>query len=59
MKAQGASAIWTPRFEDAVSLLRRSVRIGNLVLIMGCRNIYLLNDMLRDEKEEARQPIEH
>ena len=44
---------------DAVSLLRRSVRIGNLVLIMGCRNIYLLNDMLRDEKEEARQPIEH
>ena len=53
MKAHGINAIWTPTFEDAASVIRNGVRKGDLVLTMGCGNIYLLNEMLRDYNAEV------
>ena len=52
MKAKGIKAIWTPCLEDAAAMLDRGVRTGDLVLTMGCGNIYLLNEMLRDLEEK-------
>lgn len=58
MNAKGINAVWTPRFEDAAALLRSSVRAGDLVLTMGCGNIYLLNDMLREMEDDTCKPTE-
>ena len=46
MKKNGVNAVWTPTFEDAASAIRNGVREGDLVITMGCGNIYLLNEML-------------
>ena len=46
MQAKGVRAVWTPSFEDAAAVLRNGVREGDLVLTLGCGNIYLLNEML-------------
>lgn len=46
MRRKGVNAIWTPSFEDAASAIKNGVRAGDLVITMGCGNIYLLNEML-------------
>lgn len=53
MKAQGVNVIWTPTFEDAALLIRNGVGEGDLVLTMGCGNIYLLNEMLKAYQDDA------
>ena len=46
MKKNGVNAIHTPCFEDAERLIREGVKEGDLVITMGCGDIYKLNDML-------------
>lgn len=46
MKKNGVNAIHTPGFEDAERLIREGVKEGDLVITMGCGDIYKLNDML-------------
>ena len=48
MKEHGLRAVWTPTFQDAAALLRKNVRRGDLVITMGCGNIYRLNAMLEE-----------
>lgn len=47
MKKRGVNAIHTPGLGDAAKLIRESVREGDLVITMGCGDIYKLNEMLR------------
>lgn len=45
MKKHGVNAILTPSFEDAARLIRQGVQPGDLVITLGCGNIYQLNDL--------------
>ena len=53
MKRYGVNAVHTPGFEDAAKMIREGVRPGDLVITMGCGDIYKLNDLL-SEKPEGR-----
>ena len=50
MKDRGLDARLTPEFSDAIKVLRDEVREGDLVITMGCGDIYKLNDMLDQEQ---------
>lgn len=47
MKAHGVNAILTPTFEDAAQLLRTNIKEGDLVITLGCGDVYVLNKMLQ------------
>lgn len=51
MKRYGVNAVHTPDFEDAAKKIREGVRPGDLVITMGCGDIYKLNDMLSEKSE--------
>ena len=48
MKKRGIDARLTPKFSDAMKVLREEVAEGDLVITMGCGDIYKLNDMLNE-----------
>jgi len=52
MKQRGVNAIHTPGFEDAAKLIREGVSEGDLVITMGCGDIYKLNEMLSEKTEK-------
>ena len=54
MKKHGVNAFWTPGFDDAACMLRDGVRPGDLVITMGCGDIYRLNDMLKEPQPEPQ-----
>lgn len=49
MKERGIDARFTPEFCDAVDVLCKEISEGDLVITMGCGDIYKLNDMLNQE----------
>ena len=53
MKKSGVNAVHTPGFGDAAKLIREGVSEGDLVITMGCGDIYRLNDMLAEDTEQA------
>ena len=48
MKKKGVDARLTPEFDDAIKVLRSEVRAGDVVITMGCGDIYKLNDKLNE-----------
>ena len=48
MKKNGIDARLTPAFEDAAALLKAELKKGDLVITLGCGNIYMLNEMLEN-----------
>ena len=52
MKKRGVNAIHTPELEDAAKLIREGVGEGDLVITMGCGDIYKLNDMLSGKAQD-------
>ena len=48
MRDRGIDARLTPKFSDAIEMLRKEVDEGDLVITMGCGDIYKLNDMLNE-----------
>ena len=46
MKRQGINAFWTPSFSDAASAIRAGAGPGDLVITLGCGDIYQLNEIL-------------
>ena len=48
MKKNGIDARLTPTFEDAAALLNSDLKKGDLVITLGCGNIYMLNEILED-----------
>lgn len=46
MRMHGVNAILTPTFEDAAKVIRDNTKEGDLVITLGCGDIYLLNEML-------------
>lgn len=55
MRMHGLKAEWTPGFDDTEEYLRAHWRPGDLVLTMGCGDIYRLNDLIHSHqmKKEA------
>lgn len=51
MKKRGVNAVYTPGLDDAAELIREGVGEGDLVITMGCGDIYRLNDMLAEDTE--------
>ena len=49
MKDRGLDVRLTPEFSDVIKVLRNEVREGDLVITMGCGDIYKLNEMLEQE----------
>ena len=52
MKEGGIDARLTPTFKDTAKMLRENVSEGDLVITMGCGDIYKLNEMLSEEASE-------
>lgn len=49
MKAKGINAILTPTFDDASREILKGAKAGDLVITLGCGNIYLLNELLQQK----------
>lgn len=49
MKARGVNAILTPTFDDAARVILEDAKAGDLVITLGCGNIYLLNELLEEK----------
>ena len=49
MKKRGVNAVHTPGFDDAAKRIREGAKEGDLVITMGCGDIYKLNDMLTEK----------
>ncbi len=52
MRSKGLSAVWTPSFDDTETYLRDHWQPGDLVLTMGCGDIYRLNDQINRHQRE-------
>ena len=48
MKENGIYAYHTPTFEDAEKFIRENIHDKDVVITLGCGNIYQLNDMLKE-----------
>lgn len=48
MVSRGIDAVLTPGFDDAEAYLRKHWREGDLVITLGCGNIDLLNEQIRE-----------
>jgi UDP-N-acetylmuramate--alanine ligase len=57
MQAEGIDARLTPSFADAEEMLKAQVRPGDLVITMGCGDVYKLNDMLKEETSEKESAV--
>ena len=53
MVERGIDARLTPAFTDAAEMLRAEVRTGDLVITMGCGDVYKLNDILKEEPSRS------
>ncbi|MBR2707252.1 MAG: hypothetical protein IKE74_08475 [Mogibacterium sp.] len=53
MKKRGVNAVHTPGFDDAAKLIREGVGEGDLVITMGCGDIYRLNEMLAEGTKQS------
>ena len=53
MTEKGIDARLTPKFSDAMKMLCEEVREGDLVITMGCGDIYKLNDMLNGSEAKV------
>ena len=53
MKAQGLNAVWTPSFDDTEAYLRAHMQPGDLAITMGCGDVNMLNEQIRQHEEEA------
>lgn len=50
LRKHGKKTIYTPNFSDAKAYLLENAGDGDLVITLGCGNVYLLNElMLTDE----------
>ena len=47
MRKHGVNAVWTPCFEDAADAIQNGVQPGDLVITLGCGDIYMLNSLLK------------
>ena len=52
MRRHGIAAEWTPSFDDTEKYLREHWQPGDLVLTMGCGDIYRLNDLIHSHQVE-------
>ena len=48
MREHGIEAFWTPSFDDTENKLRSMWQPGDLVITLGCGNINLLNEQIKD-----------
>lgn len=48
MREHGVQAFWTPSFDDAEKKLRSMWQPGDMVITLGCGNINLLNEQIKD-----------
>ena len=55
MRRHHVNAVLTPGLSDAAAMIESGVRPGDLVIMMGCGNIHLLNDLLVKKDEEPVQ----
>jgi len=46
MRSAGVNAVLTPGFEDAAAKIRNEAAEGDLVITLGCGDVYKLNEML-------------
>lgn len=46
MRSKGVNAVLTPGFEDAAMKIRQEAAEGDLVITLGCGDVYKLNEML-------------
>ena len=51
MREKGIDAYLTPTFEDTADVLKAQLQEGDLVITLGCGNIYMLNEMLKPDDE--------
>lgn len=52
MKKQGVNAVFTRSFQEAAELLQSQLKKGDLVITLGCGNIYMLNEMMENPDEK-------
>ncbi len=55
MKSAGIDATLTPSFDDTENYLRAHWQPGDLVVSLGCGNIDLLNEQIRDHGDSAHE----
>ena len=51
MREKGIDAYLTPTFEDTADVLKVQLQEDDLVITLGCGNIYMLNEMLKPDDE--------
>lgn len=51
MNAHDVNAMLTPKIDDAADVIRSKVQPGDLVITLGCGDIYLLNEILKETEE--------
>ncbi len=51
MKAHGLNAVWTPSFDDTEAYLRAHMQPGDLAITMGCGDVNMLNEQIRQHEE--------
>ena len=54
MKEHGIDAHWTPSFDDTEKWLRENLRPGDLAITMGCGDINMLNQQIREHEAAAQ-----
>jgi UDP-N-acetylmuramate--alanine ligase len=52
LAAPGVRTVYLPHRQDVVSFLGREVRPGDLIVTMGCGDVWMLGDAVRDRVEE-------
>ena len=58
MRACGLNVRWTPTFADAAAVIRDGVCAGDLVITLGCGDIYRLNELLLRTEQGGRWALE-
>ena len=59
MKKHGVNAVCTPSFDDAAKAIREGVQAGDLVITLGCGNIYRLNELVKEVKPDGTDALNH
>ena len=54
LRARGLVVNHTPTFDDAESYLRSHWKPGDLVITLGCGNINLLNDQIKEHGDSVQ-----
>ena len=54
LRARGVDVVLTPSFDDAEAHLRTNWQAGDLVITLGCGNIDLLNDQIKEHGDTPK-----